>query len=175
MIFSEGRRPMRTFSFPSISFGPNTSPFSKGALLFAAVVLVVLLSAVFVSPSARAQSSEVRITNHVFAERIIQTADGGYIAQDVLVGFERGTHTFETLTQIVLPRGNHNIEIALTEPNGAELERIRFGTVQANQDDWTQSLRGTWRNIRFRNSGLHELIVYRAGRAIARFSVVVTR
>lgn len=144
-------------------------------LLLAALALAVALPLALPAASVLAQGAgDVRITNHVFAERVIQTADGGYIAQDIVVGFERGSHTFETLTQVVLPRGNHSMELALVDPQGAELERIRFGTLQASRDDWTQSLRGTWRNIRFRNGGVHELIVYRAGRVVARFSLVVT-
>lgn len=152
----------------------ETSGLFRISFIVATVLAALCSTIATVTPGFAQGAGDVRITNHVFAERVIQTADGGYIAQDIVVGFERGTHTFETLTQIVLPRGNHSLELALTDPRGTELERIRFGTLQANRDDWTQSLRGTWRNIRFRDSGMHELIVYRAGRIVARFSLVVT-
>lgn len=145
-----------------------------GPSFIVGLALALLVAFTAVIPALAQAANDVRVTNHLFAERVIQTADGGYIAQDVIVGFERGTHTFETLTQLVLSKGDHNIEMALVDPKGTELERIKFGTLKAGRDGWTQSLRGTWRNIRFQSDGMHELIVYRAGKVVARFSLTVT-
>lgn len=136
----------------------------------AAVLLFILL----IAGGAFAQNAEdVRVTNHLFAERVIQTADGGFVVQEVIVGFERGRHSFETLTQIVLPTGEHSIEMAITDPEGKQLERIRFGVLEAPRDGWTMSLRGQWRNIQFETSGMHVLLVYRNGRTVARFFLTV--
>ena len=54
-----------------------------------------------------------------------------------------------------------------------ELERISFGTVRADADNDTLSLEGTWRNIRFEQAGVHDLVLYWQGRAVARFHLVV--
>lgn len=123
--------------------------------------------------SARAQAS-LLVSNHVLTTRVVRTADGGFIAQDVLVGFERGTVSFQTLTQVILPRGSHQLAMALVDPAGNELERIRFATVRADDDNWTQTLEGTWRNIRLQRAGVHELVLYWQDRAVARFYFVVT-
>lgn len=123
--------------------------------------------------TVHAQSS-LLVSNHVLTTRVVRTADGGFFVQDILVGFERGTVSFQTLTQVILPRGNHQLSMALVDPTGTELERINFATVRANGDNWTQSLEGTWRNIRFQRAGVHELILYWQGRAVARFHLVVT-
>lgn len=146
----------------------------KPKAFIAALCICAVIVGAATFPAMAQQASDVRVTNHLFAERVIQTAEGGYIAQDVIVGFERGTHTFDTLTQIVLPKGNHQIEMALVDPKGVQLDRLKFGTLQANEDGWTQSLRGSWRNVRFESAGIHELIVYRAGKVVARFFLTVT-
>lgn len=138
------------------------------------LALVILLSMTFIATTTNAQTTDdMRVTNHLFAERVIETRDGGYIAQDVIVGFERGTHTFETLTQIVLSEGDHTIEMAIVDGKGAELERLKFGTLRASRDGWTQSLRGTWRNVRFAIGGVHELLVYRNKQAVTKFFLTV--
>lgn len=138
------------------------------------LLLFALLAALSVGGDAFAQNAEdVRVTNHLFAERVIQTADGGYVVQEVIVGFERGRHSFETLTQVVLPRGDHNIEMAIADPEGKELERIKFGVLRAERDGWTMSLRGQWRDMQFHTGGMHVLVVYRNGQAVARFFLTV--
>lgn len=123
--------------------------------------------------TARAQSG-LLVSNHVLTTRVIRAADGSFFVHDVLVGFQRGTVTFQTLTQVILPRGNHRVSMALVDPTGSELERINFSTIRADGDNWTQSLEGTWRNIRFQRSGIHELVLYWEGRPVARFHLVVT-
>lgn len=148
---------------------------------FAAILLTTLLAMTTVSatlsytalPAYAQARGELRVTNHVFTTRVIRSADDSFFVQDVLVGFERGTASFQTLTQVVLPRGTHRIALALFDPRGRELSRINFPAIQAESDDWTQSLEGTWRDIRFNQSGVHELVVYFEGRTVARFHLVV--
>lgn len=147
-----------------------TGPGRGAPVLMVAAVLAVL----FLAGATFAQNADdVRVTNHLFAERVIQTADGGFVVQEVIVGFERGMHSFETLTQIVLPQGRHTVEMAIADPKGKELERIKFGALQAERDGWTMSLRGQWRDIQFRESGMHVLVVYRNSQAVARFFLTV--
>ena len=127
----------------------------------------------FGSSVARAQSS-LLVSNHVLTTRVVRAADGGFFVQDILVGFQRGTASFQTLTQVILPRGNHQLSMALVDPAGNGLERSSFATVRADRDNWTQSLEGTWRNVRFERAGVHQLVLYWQGRAVARFHFVVT-
>lgn len=134
--------------------------------------LTPLATGPLAAPAVHAQAS-LLVSNHVLTTRVVRTADGGFIAQDVLVGFERGTVSFQTLTQVILPRGSHQLAMALLDPAGNELERISFTTVRAEEDNWTQTLEGTWRNIRFQRPGVHELILYWQGRPAARFYFVV--
>ncbi len=139
--------------------------------LFVATMCVSLSTSV--APVYAQSRDDLRVTNHVFTTRVIRSADDSFFVQDVLIGFEQGTASFQTLTQVVLPRGSHRISLALVDPRGAELSRINFPTIRAESDDWTQSLEGTWRNIRFNQSGVHQLVVYFEGRAVARFHLVV--
>src|SRR5690606_41600253 len=83
------------------------------------------------------------------------------------------TASFQPLTQVILPRGSHQLSMALFDPAGRELERISFGTVRADADNDTLSLEGTWRNIRFEQAGVLELELYWQRRAAARFHLVV--
>ena len=141
-------------------------------LSFAGAAMVGMLH-VTTLESAHAQAG-LLVSNHVFTTRVIRSADDTFFVQDVLVGFERGTASFQTLTQVVLPRGNHRISLAIVDPGGSELSRITFPVIEARSDNWTQSLEGTWRNIRFTRSGIHQLVVYLDNVAAARFYLVVT-
>lgn len=136
------------------------------------IVALVLLCLATAAVPAWAQGN-IQVTNHIFTNRVIRTADGGFVVQDVLVGFERGTASFQTLTQLILPKGTHNIALALFDPSGKELDRISFSPITAESDGWTQSLEGTWRGISFQTSGTHEMILYVQDRAIARFVLTV--
>lgn len=143
-----------------------------------AAVVIAIVAALFaaqlplIAQTAHAQTG-LQVSNHVFTSRVIRSADDTFFVQDVLVGFERGTASFQTLTQVVLPRGNHRIALALVDPRGNELSRVTFPTIQARSDNWTQSLEGTWRSIRFDQSGVHAMVVYLENRAVARFHLVV--
>ena len=139
-------------------------------LLLAALTLAA--QAFLASATAHAQTG-LQVSNHVFTSRVIRGADGSFYVQDVLVGFERGTASFQTLTQVILPRGTHRIALALVDPRGNELSRVNFEPIEARSDNWTQSLEGTWRNIRFNLSGLHQLVVYSGNQPAARFYLVV--
>lgn len=155
----------------------------RKVLLTGAVTAALLLAGLLLSasapsggsvfaPAASAQSG-LLVSNHVLTTRVVRTADGGFFVQDILIGFQRGTASFQTLTQVILPRGSHQLSMALFDPAGRELERISFGTVRADADNDTLSLEGTWRNIRFEQAGVHELVLYWQGRAVARFHLVV--
>lgn len=147
--------------------------WTRVTLVAAACVFATLLFPLGPSHTALAQT-ELRVSNHVFTSRVIRSADDAFFVQDVLVGFERGTANFQTLTQVVLPPGNHRISLALVDPRGTELSRVNFPAIRAEGANWTQSLEGTWRNIRFQTSGLHELVLYWENRAVARFALIVT-
>lgn len=146
--------------------------YAAALVIVACAVAIGALSLPHSAPIAHAQTG-LQVSNHVFTTRVIRSADDTFFVQDVLVGFERGTASFQTLTQVVLPRGSHRISLALVDPSGGELSRINFPSIQARSDDWTQSLEGTWRNIRFERSGLHAMVVYLENRAVARFHLVV--
>lgn len=161
---------MTTMARKSVVMATLTMLSTIGLLLGA---LAPTPAGVFAPEAAYAQSS-LLVSNHVLTTRVVRTADGGFFVQDILVGFQRGTVSFQTLTQVILPRGSHQLSMALVDPAGVELERINFATVRADRDNWTQSLEGTWRNVRFQRTGVHELILYWQGRAVARFHLVVT-
>lgn len=153
---------------------------SAAAVAVWVAVGVFALGAVAAAPFVPGISSTVAhaqrgllVSNHVLTTRLVRTADDGFFVQNTLVDFQRGTVTFQTLTQIIVPRGRHRVAMALVDPIGNELERIHFSTIRAKDDNWTHSLEGTWRSIRFQRVGVHELILYWEGRPVTRFHLVV--
>jgi len=140
-----------------------------------AVFLAGALITCALEPSAFAQSARggLQVANHIFTTSVTRAEDGSFSAADVLVGFERGTASFQTLTQVVLPRGNHRISLAIIDPGGSELSRVNFPAIEASTDDWTQTLVGTWRNIRFAQAGRYAMILYLGNQEAARFQFVV--
>lgn len=142
-------------------------PLPKLAL---ALLAVCLFGVVLTSEA----SAQVRVINHVFAARVIQERDGGFHAQDMLVGFRRGTASFHTLTQVILDQGSHNFSLVLRDPRGSVVATRSLASVQAQHAGWAETLWIQWQSISFSQAGVYELVIERNGSAVARFHLLIT-
>lgn len=141
---------------------------SFNQLLLAAIVCLLVLQ------PATAQGPQADIVNHVFATRVIRDQDGGFYAQELIIGFQPGSASFHTLTQVVLSAGTHEFSMKLFDPRGNEIKSMQMQPVHAQRNNWVEALWVEWSDIRFSQSGKHRLTIYQNEQSVANFYLVVS-
>lgn len=124
--------------------------------------------------TSQAADSSFDVINHVFTSRVVQGRDGGFYPQDTLIGFERGTASFHTITQVVLEAGTYNITFELKDPTGSRVTSKKLPAVKAQHDDWSEALWVEWPNVQLSRAGRYELSIVLDGRVMAKFHLLVS-
>lgn len=137
------------------------------------LLLVVILGLLILQPTI-AQGPQAEIVNHVFATRVIQDQDGGFYAQEMIIGFQPGAASFHTLTQVIVDEGTHQFSMKLFDPRGNEIKGMQLQPVRAQRSNWVEALWVEWSDVRFNQSGKHRLTIYQNGQAVADFYLVVS-
>lgn len=137
-------------------------------------IMLCLLAVLSASAAGQTSSGGLNVINHVFTSHVIQGEDGSLSPGDLLIGFERGTASFHTITQIVLKAGTYNIRMELKDPSGKVIAAQTLPPIQAQHDEWSQALWVQWPNIPFHQTGRYELAVILGNQVVARFHLTVS-
>lgn len=139
-----------------------------------AVISLCLAIAFALPTTAETASAKFDVINHVFTSRVIQGKDGDLYVQDTLIGFEQGTASFHTVTQVVLEAGTYNIKMELKDPSGTTVSTKTLPAVKAQHSNWSEALWVEWPNVRFNRSGRYELNIILDGTVMARFYLLIS-
>lgn len=135
---------------------------------------IVLLAAMLSVTASPVLAADLDVINHVFATRVVQGQDGGFYPQDTIIGFEQGTASFHTITQVVLASGQYNITLELLDPGGKEVMKKTLPTVHAQHDDWAEALWVEWRNVSFQQTGRYVLRMRVNNETVATFYLLIS-
>lgn len=122
-------------------------------------------------PSASA--AKLDVINHVFTSRVIEEADGSLNPQDALIGFQRGTASFHTLTYVLLDEGTYNITLSLSAPNQNVIASKTLPPVRSGHAQWVEALWVEWPNVRLSEPGEHKLVILVNGTVAKTFYLMV--
>ncbi len=137
------------------------------------LLLATLGCALALQPSI-AQGTQAQIVNHVFTTRVIRDQGGGFFAQELIIGFQPGTASFHTLTQVIVDQGTHEFSMKLFDPRGNEIKSMQMRPVQAQRDNWVEALWVEWSDVRFNQTGKYRLTIYHNAQPIANFYLIVS-
>lgn len=138
-------------------------------------IVILCLAFIFtLSIVTEVAAAKFDVINHVFTSRVVQGKDGDLYVQDTLIGFQQGTASFHTVTQVVLEAGTYNIKMELKDPTGAMVSTKTLPAVKAQHANWSEALWVEWPNVRFNRTGRHELSIVLDGKVMARFYLLVS-
>jgi hypothetical protein len=112
--------------------------------------------------------------NHLITTKAIQGKEGGFYPQDLLIGFQKGTVSFHTLTQVILDKGDHQFTMSILSPDKLVIVTKKLPVVKAQHDNWAETLWVVWNNVKFTQSGKHEFVLYLNNKAVARYYFIVS-
>lgn len=134
--------------------------------------MIVCLLLLTISLLVTAQASNDFVINHVITDKIIQAQDDSLYIGQVLLGFSVGRAKFHTLTQVSLPKGTHQGQVAIEDPSGKTISQVRFLDFVAEIDNSLHTLVGNW-DVEFKQPGTYSIAIYIDKILRARFNFVV--
>lgn len=109
--------------------------------------------------SLPALGEELQVINHVFSTDVVANPDGSLVPKDTIVGFQRGTASFHTITHVVLGKGTHTVTVSLIDPKGQTIASRRLPNVVSKESQWIEAVWVKWTGIPFTESGQHRFII----------------